>query len=95
MIFGRLSERAGRLAAGFGLAFALAISPMTVRALDRAEAVDAEATAVRVGPDDLVRLSRFALCRSRSGALVLESPLAKVRVVLVERDAATPWYFSS
>lgn len=46
MIFGRLSERAGRLAAGFGLAFALAISPMTVRALDGAEAVDAEATAV-------------------------------------------------
>lgn len=34
-----------------------------------------------------VRLSRFALCRSRDGVLVLESPLAKLRVLLTHRAA--------
>ncbi|WP_050988512.1 SagB/ThcOx family dehydrogenase [Streptomyces xiaopingdaonensis] len=63
--------------------------PIGGRELVRIEhtAPDAGTPAVRVGPDDLVRLSRFALCRSRSNALVLESPLAKVRVVLVESVA--------
>ncbi|MQY12494.1 hypothetical protein SRB5_26280 [Streptomyces sp. RB5] len=34
-----------------------------------------------------LRLSRFAFCRSRDGALVLESPLTAVRIVLVHRAA--------
>lgn len=34
-----------------------------------------------------VRLSRFALCRTRDGGLVLESPLARSRVRLVHRAA--------
>jgi SagB-type dehydrogenase family enzyme len=42
---------------------------------------------VDVAEDAPVRLSRFALCRSRADTLVLESPLAKVRVLLVHRDA--------
>ncbi|WP_326698885.1 SagB family peptide dehydrogenase [Streptomyces sp. NBC_01754] len=44
---------------------------------------DAEPKAAAVLPDSLVRLSGFALVRSRNGTLVLESPLAKVRVLLV------------
>ncbi|WP_406331819.1 SagB family peptide dehydrogenase [Streptomyces sp. NBC_00203] len=50
-------------------------------------AYDAAPEAADVRPDSLVRLSRFALCRTRSGTLVLESPLAKVRVLLVHRAA--------
>ncbi|WNM34717.1 SagB family peptide dehydrogenase [Streptomyces sp. Li-HN-5-11] len=46
----------------------------------------APGTAV-VRPDDVVRLSGFALCRRRSGMLVLESPLAGIRVLLVHRAA--------
>ncbi|MEV8512065.1 SagB family peptide dehydrogenase [Dactylosporangium sp. NPDC051484] len=46
-----------------------------------------EHRAVVVDPEVPVRLSRFALCRRRNGALVLESPLAKVRVLLVDPAA--------
>lgn len=48
---------------------------------------DAAPQAAAVSPESYVRLSRFALCRSRSGTLVLESPLARIRVLLVHRGA--------
>lgn len=37
--------------------------------------------------DSLLRLSRFAFCRSRADTLVLESPLCKVRMLLVTPGA--------
>ncbi|MFE0171087.1 SagB family peptide dehydrogenase [Streptomyces sp. NPDC059002] len=37
--------------------------------------------------DSLLRLSRFAFCRSRADTLVLESPLCKVRMLLVTAEA--------
>ncbi|MDN5929453.1 MAG: SagB family peptide dehydrogenase [Pseudonocardia sp.] len=40
-------------------------------------------------PTDLVRLSKFAFSRSRSNLLVLESPLAKCRMVLLHGAART------
>ncbi|MFD0776074.1 SagB family peptide dehydrogenase, partial [Streptomonospora algeriensis] len=40
-----------------------------------------------VAPDARVRLSKFAACRSVGDRLVLESPLSKVRVVLVHPHA--------
>ncbi|MEU6163701.1 SagB/ThcOx family dehydrogenase [Streptomyces tanashiensis] len=50
---------------------------------------DAEYRPVAVGSDATVRLSRFAFCRSRDGALVLESPLVKYRAVLTDTAART------
>ncbi|MFI6561167.1 SagB family peptide dehydrogenase [Streptomyces sp. NPDC050534] len=50
-------------------------------------AQDADPGIADVPADHLVRLSRFALCRNRSGAWVLESPLARVRVLLVHPAA--------
>ncbi|MFG1837177.1 SagB family peptide dehydrogenase [Micromonospora sp. NPDC049175] len=47
----------------------------------------AEYAPVTVAPAARVRLSRFAFCRSREGALVLESPLARHRVLLVHPAA--------
>jgi SagB-type dehydrogenase family enzyme len=41
----------------------------------------------QVRGDVSVRLSRFAYCRSRASALVLESPLVKFRAVLLHRNA--------
>lgn len=43
--------------------------------------------AAEVPPDAPIRLSRFAFCRSRGNALVLESPLAASRAVLLHRTA--------
>jgi SagB-type dehydrogenase family enzyme len=43
--------------------------------------------AVDVSADTRVRLSRFALCRTRADTLVLESPLATLRVLLVHPAA--------
>ncbi|HEV2371815.1 MAG TPA: SagB family peptide dehydrogenase [Streptosporangiaceae bacterium] len=40
-----------------------------------------------VPPGALVRLSKFALCRSKDGVLVLESPLARHRAVLLDPAA--------
>ncbi|GAA2625424.1 SagB family peptide dehydrogenase [Streptomyces vastus] len=79
--FQRLLGRIGRL-----LVYGVLIGG---RELIRFEhtAQDVGSKAETVQPDDLVKLSRFALCRSRSGMLVLESPLAKVRVLLVHRAA--------
>ncbi|WP_328861218.1 SagB/ThcOx family dehydrogenase [Streptomyces sp. NBC_00306] len=59
------------------------------RELVRLEAVarDGEYRVATLGPDTTVRLSRFAFCRSRGGALVLESPLVKYRAVLVDGAA--------
>ncbi|MFD8207555.1 SagB family peptide dehydrogenase [Streptomyces sp. NPDC059695] len=61
------------------------------RVLVRLEPVarDAEYRPVAVRPDATVRLSRFAFCRSRDGALVLESPLVKFRAVLADTAART------
>ncbi|MGW4703692.1 SagB family peptide dehydrogenase [Streptomyces sp. NPDC004285] len=61
------------------------------RVLVRLEPVarDAEYRPVAVRPDATVRLSRFAFCRSRDGALVLESPLVKFRAVLTDTAART------
>ncbi|MFE5591870.1 SagB family peptide dehydrogenase [Streptomyces sp. NPDC056549] len=61
------------------------------RVLLRLEPVarDAEYRPVAVRPDATVRLSRFAFCRSRDGALVLESPLVKYRAVLTDSAART------
>lgn len=50
---------------------------------------DAAHVPVRVPADATVRLSRFAFCRSREGALVLESPLVKYRAVLTDPAART------
>ncbi|MGL5829487.1 MAG: hypothetical protein ACRC0L_07955, partial [Angustibacter sp.] len=36
-----------------------------------------------VAPDDVVRLSKFALLRARAGRLVLESPLVKARMTII------------
>ncbi|AJF69987.1 dehydrogenase [Streptomyces vietnamensis] len=61
------------------------------RVLVRLEPVarDAAYEPVAVRPDATVRLSRFAFCRSREGALVLESPLVKYRAVLTDAAART------
>ncbi|MFF9349098.1 SagB family peptide dehydrogenase [Streptomyces sp. NPDC014734] len=48
---------------------------------------DAKYQVADVAADSVVRLSRFALCRSREGRLVLESPLSTLRVLLVDRRA--------
>ncbi|MFI6942103.1 SagB family peptide dehydrogenase [Streptomyces sp. NPDC050418] len=50
-------------------------------------APDAGHRTVPVAADTRVRLSRFALCRTRDGVLVLESPLAKFRAVLLDAAA--------
>ncbi|MFE9138817.1 SagB family peptide dehydrogenase [Streptomyces sp. NPDC007355] len=57
-----------------------------VRELLRLEPVarDAAYRPVAVPADATVRLSRFAFCRTREGALVLESPLATFRAVLTD-----------
>lgn len=47
---------------------------------------DAAHRTVSVPGDALVRLSRFAFCRTREDVLVLESPLSKLRAVLVDRS---------
>lgn len=52
-----------------------------------ATAPGADHRAVEVPTDVPLRLSRFAFCRSRGDALVLESPLARFRVVLSHRIA--------
>ncbi|MGW3526115.1 SagB/ThcOx family dehydrogenase [Streptomyces olivaceus] len=49
--------------------------------------LEADPVAGTVRPDDVVRLSRFALCRSRYGVLALESPLATARALLDHRAA--------
>ncbi|MFG3487368.1 SagB family peptide dehydrogenase [Streptomyces sp. NPDC047972] len=50
---------------------------------------DAAYEPVRVPAGATVRLSRFAFCRTRDGALVLESPLVKLRAVLTDPAART------
>jgi SagB-type dehydrogenase family enzyme len=62
--------------------------------VDGAELVRLEPTAREISAEPVpvdgaarVRLSRFAFCRSRDGVLVLESPLATVRCVLLHRRA--------
>jgi len=74
-------DRAGRL-----LAHTVAVGGTE---LIRLEPTAREVTAEPVAVDGAarVRLSRFAFCRSREGALVLESPLATVRCVLTHRRA--------
>ncbi|MFJ7959892.1 SagB family peptide dehydrogenase [Streptomyces sp. NPDC096319] len=61
------------------------------RVLVRLEPVarDAAYRPVAVRPDATVRLSRFSFCRSRDGALVLESPLVKYRAVFTDAAART------
>ncbi|MFD7701245.1 SagB family peptide dehydrogenase [Streptomyces caelestis] len=56
----------------------LRLEPTARDAVHRTAAVPADAR---------VRLSRFALCRTREGVLVLESPLVKFRAVLADRAA--------
>ncbi|WP_328942436.1 SagB family peptide dehydrogenase [Streptomyces sp. NBC_00250] len=50
---------------------------------------DAAHLPVLVPADATVRLSRFAFCRTREGALVLESPLVKFRAVLTDPAVRT------
>ncbi|MEV8590678.1 SagB family peptide dehydrogenase [Streptomyces sp. NPDC051180] len=61
------------------------------RTLLRLEPVarDAAYRPVAVPSDATVRLSRFAFCRTRDGALVVESPLVKFRAVLTDTAART------
>ncbi|MEU6891573.1 SagB family peptide dehydrogenase [Streptomyces sp. NPDC046557] len=48
---------------------------------------DARPGPVAPAPGAVLRLSRFAFCRSREGVLVLESPLVKFRAVLTDAGA--------
>ncbi|MFJ8955006.1 SagB family peptide dehydrogenase [Streptomyces sp. NPDC102381] len=84
--FQRLLARLGRL-----VEFGVAVGGRELIRLQQTGQDTDPATTV-VGPDDVVRLSRFALCRSRSGTLVLESPLASARALLVHRTARTLVY---
>jgi SagB-type dehydrogenase family enzyme len=79
--FGKFLDRAGHLI----------VRSVSVpgRELVRVEhtARDAVYEPVELPVGVLARLSKFAFCRSRSDVLVLESPLAKVRVLLLDRAA--------
>lgn len=81
-----LFERAGHLLAHSVLTRQ---PPSGRRELLRLEptARDARGRVASVAADARVRLSRFALCRSREDVLVLESPLAKFRAVLADPAA--------
>lgn len=83
---GDLLERAAHLLAHSVLT---RDEPLLRRELLRLErtARDAEYQQAAVRPDALVRLSRFAFCRTLDGGLVLESPLVKFRAVLLDRAA--------